>query len=200
MFKVLWCGRQGGATTEFTRLTKEDLEEGYTVCLIGTRAFCDKIKEKLYASFYNVLIGYFINLKHTTTQDRLDDVDFSKTVFYIENIEAINKEKLDYLSNNSRYDIICDKPIINTPFLKMEFDVARYLKNKTETSMEDLTRMLKFGIDYNKVIEYKKLNLTRQDVQFLLVESNYKTLDRLACIQKEKILGSNQNLEGILFV
>lgn len=193
MFKVLWCGRRGGATTEFTRLIKEDLDEGYMVYFIGTYNFYNKLKENLH-------INYFGNFKHKPYNESFNNIDFSKTTFYIKNIETINKEKLDYLSNNSRYDIICDKPIINTPLLKKEFDVARYLKNKTETSIEDLIRMLKIGIDYNKVIEYKKLNLTRQDVQFLLVESNYKTLDRLLHIQKEKILGNNQNLEGILFI
>lgn len=193
MFKVLWCGRQGGATTEFIKLIKEDLDEGYSVYLISTYNFYNKVKEKLH-------INYFGNFQYAPYKESFSGVDFSKTVFYIENIETVNKEKLDYLSKNSKYDIICDKPIIKTPFLKKEFDVARYLKNKTETSIEDLTRMLKIGVDYNKVIEYKKLNLTRQDVQFLLVESNYKILDRLAYIQKEKILGNNQNLEGILFL
>ena len=162
MFIILAGGRQCGATTAFLDMIKKDADNGIKVGLICLQSSSIRNKVDSRVSIF----------------DTVSDIE----KLYIEDITKLTNKQLNDIS--IRFNTVyCDKycGTLN----ETEFNLAKYFRyNDGKLSLEEVETITSLNVNMNNVRELMKNNITRKDIQFLLIDNSREYMKRLSVLSQ----------------
>lgn len=167
MFIILAGGRQCGATTAFLDMIKKDADNGIEVGLVCLNS--SPIRKKV-----DSRVSIF---------DTVTEISSDIEKLYIEDITKLTNKQLDDIS--VRFDIVyCDTYYYGT-LNETEFNLAKYFRyNNGKLSLEEIETITSLNVNMNNVRELMKNNITRKDIQFLLIDNSREYMKRLSVLPR----------------
>lgn len=166
MFIILAGGRQCGATTLFLDMIKKDADNGIKVGLVCLQSSSIRRVIDNRIKVFNIL----------------EQIDSDIEKLYIEDITKLTNKQLDDIS--IRFDVVyCDK--YYGTLNETEYNLAKYFRyNDGKLSLEEVETITSLNVNMNNVRELMKNNITRKDIQFLLIDNSREYTKRLSQLPK----------------